>query len=78
MMYDEAIEHVYAGRAVYSATYGATLIETPRDKLVVAVPRATTAGPVRKIQPFTVCHVSLDAMDWELSGVVLPPPKAAA
>jgi hypothetical protein len=78
MMYGEAIEHVHAGRAVFSKTYGATLVHMPKDKVIMAVPRVANVGPVRKIEPFSTCGVSFGAVDWELSGVVLPPAGAGA
>ena len=79
MMYGEAMQHVAAGRAVYSATVGGTVLKIPRDNLIKFVPRVTNAGPARSIEPFNGQEVAVRmALDWELSGVVLPPPKAAA
>lgn len=79
MMYGEAIEHVAAGRAVYSETYGATLLKMPRDNVIMEVPRVAKSEPaIWPMIPHGVSGLALESKDWKLSGVVLPLPKAAA
>ena len=73
MMYGEAIDHVHAGRAVYSEAYGATLVQMPRDKAIMEVPRVTQSEPtIWPIIHHGVSGLALEVKDWEISGVVLP------
>ena len=69
MTYTEAMEHVGAGRAVFSPTMCGTVVLMPRDKVVMFVPRVTNRRAISPMVPFTITLAAGVADDWVLGGV---------
>lgn len=77
MMYGEAMEHVAAGRAVYSATLGGTVLRMPRSGDEMVVWQVTNKRPIMPMRQLCDTPLAKTADDWKLSGAVIPPRAAA-
>ena len=57
---------------------GSTVLRMPKDGVDMLVWQVTNKRPIMPMRELSETPVVLEATDWKLSGVVLPPPKAAA